>query len=212
MHPRQAHGKSLVGTMAVRACPGLCDPHGQGSLCPHSSEGSQASRAAKAGHAHSDTRLGPGQAQSRDVDTCLHKNNNNKNLLALQTAQPAQGHRLAWHFKPPALVQIAARPKHRHTHADAASSDEHTPEPPVSGVQQPHTPHPNPTTFQTETCFASLFLKEGLLSPLKLCMPRSRGTWARRGPLFWLEKAWLHLSPAPSFPRREAWGRLETQR
>lgn len=165
MHPRQAHGKSLVGTMAVRACPGLCDPHGQGSLCPHSSEGSQASRAAKAGHAHSDTRLGPGQAQSRDVDTCLHKNNNNKNLLALQTAQPAQGHQLAWHFKPPALVQIAARPKHRHTHADAASSDEHTPEPPVSGENSHTPPIPILPPFKQKHALLPCFSRRGFSPP-----------------------------------------------
>lgn len=80
-----------------------------------------------------------------------------------------------------------ARLGHRHTHADAACSSaaQHAPQSPPFRNTTATPPPPNPTTFQPEICFASLFLKEGLLSPLKLCTPRSRrGSGAGGAPFF----------------------------
>lgn len=65
MHPGQADGKRPVGTTAAGGCPGLSDPCGRGSVCLQSAhEGSQASRAVEAGHARTDARPGPQQAQA----------------------------------------------------------------------------------------------------------------------------------------------------
>lgn len=117
---------------------------------------------------------GPGKSRPRaGTWTCAYIKNNNKNLLALQTAQPALGDGLAWHSgtsKPHGLVQRAARPGHHRTHADAACSTACILEPPPFPNTRANPA--NPTILQTEICFVSLFLKEGLLSSLKLCMTR----------------------------------------
>lgn len=84
---------------------------------------------------------GPGKSRPRaGTWTCAYIKNNNKNLLALQTAQPAPGDGLAWHSgtsKPHGLVQRAARPGHHRTHADAACSTACILEPPLSQTQEP---------------------------------------------------------------------------
>lgn len=128
---------------------------------------------------------GPSRRRRR-VGTQTHayiKNNNNKNLLALQMAQPAQGDRLAWHFQTsrtcPNSIETTAS-----WHAQRYSLQHGThPGVPLSGRQQPCPP--NPTAFQTEICFASRFPKERLLSLLKQCTPRSRwGSGAGGVPFF----------------------------
>lgn len=132
---------------------------------------------------------GPGRHRHRaGMQTRAYiKNNNNKNLLALQTAQPAQGDRLAWHFQTswtyPNSGETGA-PSHTRRRSLQQCSTARAPEPPFQ-EHNSHPPPPNPTTFQPEICFASLFLKEGLLSPLKLCTPRSRrGSGAGGAPFF----------------------------
>lgn len=71
------------------------------------------------------------------------------------------------------LVQIAARAGHHCTthrcslqQCSTACILEHPP------FQNTRANPSNPTILQTEICFVSLFLKEGLLSLLKLCMTR----------------------------------------
>lgn len=56
--------KKPHGDQGSRGIP-TSDHRGQGSVCPQSTwEGSQASRAAEAGHAHTDTQPGPWQTQA----------------------------------------------------------------------------------------------------------------------------------------------------
>lgn len=117
---------------------------------------------------------GPGEHRLRAGPwTCAYRKNNNKNLLALQTAQPALGDRLAWHFQTswtcPKSSQTWAP---LHTCRCSLQHSMHPGAPPRHPFQNTRANPANPTILQTEICFVSLFLKEGLLSSLKLCMTR----------------------------------------
>lgn len=160
MHPGQADGKNLVGTMAAVGCPGLSDHHGL--VCPQSvCEGSQVSWAAEAGHARTDTRC-----RCR-AGTWLHayiKNNTNKksassangtahtggqtsqalpNLLVLSKQQQDQGTLTRMHMQP-AVVQHG-------THPTA----------PLSGTQQPSSPKSYHLSNRNTLCFP----RRGFSSP-----------------------------------------------
>lgn len=151
---------------------------------------------------------GPDKRRRRaGTRTRAYIKNNNKNLLALQTAQPVPGDRLAWHFQTswtcPNSSQTWA-PSHARRCSPQQSAQHASWSPPSAehNSQPPESYHP--TTFQTEIRFVSLFLKEGRLSPLKLCMTRSKGSSGAGGAPFFGWRSHSSISP------EEAWGRLET--
>lgn len=145
---------------------------------------------------------GPGRHRA-GTRTQAYIKNNNKNLLALQTAQPVQGDGLAW------CCQISwSCPNRGETRVPlhARSLQQGTACTPEPCFQHDKPSLPNPTAFQTGMCFASLSLMgRGLLSLLKQCTPRSRGCLGQEGPPFLAGEGTV-----PCLPRREAWGRLET--
>lgn len=138
---------------------------------------------------------GPGKRRLRAGPwTCAYIKNNNKNLLALQTAQPAPGDRLAWHFQTSCTC-----PKSSQTWAllhTCRCSLQHSMHPgalppfPEHKSQHCKSYHPsnrNMLCFPVSQGGASLF-------PTAMYDQIKREFWSRRGPCFWLEKPEIHLS------------------
>lgn len=114
---------------------------------------------------------GPGKRRRRArTRTRAYIKNNNKNLLALQTAQPALGDGLVWHFQTSQTCPNSSQTwAPLHVCRCSLQHSMHTGAPPFQNTRANPS---NPTILQTEICFVSLFPKEWLLSSLKLCMTR----------------------------------------
>lgn len=139
---------------------------------------------------------GPGKRRRRaGTQTHAYIKNNNKNLLALQTAQPAPGDRLAWHFQTswtcPNSSQTWA-PSHAHRSSLQQCSTACTLEPPFAerNSQPPESYH---LSNRNMLCFP---VSQGgaSLPPKAMHDQIKREFWGRRGPFFWLEKPQLHLA------------------
>lgn len=171
------------------------DHHGQGSHRARGRDPRQAGQQRQGTLTLTPSR-GPGRRQRR-AGTWIHtyiKNNNNKNLLALRTAQPAQGDELAWHFQTSCICpnnSESGAPSHVRD-AACSGAEQHTPQssPFRNTTVTPHKSY----HLSTEIGFATLFLKEGLLPLLNLHTPRSRWSLGQKGPPFLAGKSRLHLS------------------